>query len=79
MSNCFFFALRLYWRRKLKGKRCYISMRASDMGRFPHFLFGEWRGEKARVISYKPLHPRPRVMPPLLFKGRVAWGDAPVR
>ena len=75
MSNCLFFAVALFWRRLLKGKRCYFSMRKSDMGRFPHFLFGEDRRGRERKISYKPINPKHHILPPLLFRGRVSWGD----
>lgn len=75
MSNCILFAVLLWLRRFRKGARCYISMRKSDMGWFPHFLYGELRRGKYRLISYKPVNPKQKLLPPPLFKGRVAWGD----
>lgn len=75
MTNCLFFALALWWRRLAKGKRCYISIRQSDSGRFPHFLFCEWRAGSLRILSYKPISPIDRKCPPCLFEGRVRWGD----
>lgn len=76
MTNCLFFALALYWRRRAKGARCYIGMRKSESGPFPHFLVFELRRGEYRVISYKPINPRQKTCPPPLFKGRAAWGDA---
>lgn len=76
MTNCLFFALALYWRRKAKGKRCYIAMRPSDLGWTPHFLFFELRGGGYRVVSFKPHNSKYKALPPPVFPGRAAWGDA---
>lgn len=82
MSNCLFVLILLWWRgrkrrarRRKKGfrERAYGTWRLSDAGPFPHFL---WH-EKKHYISYKPLHPTKRLIPPPLFKGRIVWGDAP--
>lgn len=70
-SNCLFFALRLWLRRKRVGS---ITIRGSYYGRFPHFLYQEHR----HVIHYVPLDPRHKTCPPPLFKGRVKWGDVSV-
>jgi hypothetical protein len=75
LSNCFIFAVLLWLRRARKGKRAYVTGRLSDMGRFPHFLYEELRRGERRIVSYKPIAPKRRILPPLLFKGRVAWGD----
>ena len=75
MTNCLLYAMSLWWRRMRKGQRVYFTVRKSDMGNFPHFLFGEERRGRLRIISYKPIAPRRRRLPPLFFKGRVAWGD----
>lgn len=68
-SNCLLFALRLAWRRR--GHRGYVAMRKSDSGPFPHFLYFE----RHHVVSYKPPNPIARCCPPLVFSGRVCWGD----
>ena len=75
MSNCLIFALMLYWRRRAKGKRCYIAMRRSDMVRFPHFLVFELRHGTFRCISFKPTNPKHKALPPPLFAGTAVWGD----
>ena len=76
-SNCISFALALYWRRRAKGKRCYLAIRKSDLARVPHFLVFELRGTVFRVVSFKPVNPKHKSVPPPVFKGRVTWGDAP--
>jgi hypothetical protein len=72
-SNCLFFAIALYLRRAKRGDAGYIVMRRSRYGCFPHFLFLH-RGR--RLISYCPINPKLKVLPPPLFAGRVKWGDA---
>jgi len=67
-SNCLFFALRLYWRRRWRG---YLLIRKSHWGPFPHFLYAE----RGHIVSYVPLDPKARTCPPPLFSGRVRWGD----
>ena len=74
-SNCVFFALALYWRRRMRG---YLTFRRSRWGPFPHVLYGELRKSGlVHVVSYVPTDPRHKKLPPPLFRGRVKWGDAP--
>lgn len=68
LSNCLFFAVALFWRRRWKG---YLVIRKSRWGGFPHFLYLEGK----HIISYKPVDPTKHKCPPPLFVGRVAWGD----
>jgi hypothetical protein len=79
MTNCLFFAVALFWRRRGTGARRYLAIRWSDSGPFPHFLYVEERRGRLRVISYKPISPSPRTCPPLVFSGRACWGDTPKR
>lgn len=73
-SNCLFFVIATAWRRrKFHGE--YLLMRMSRYGYFPHFL---WK-TKHHIISYKPLNPEIHKLPPLLFKGKMTWGDAQVK
>lgn len=75
-SNCLFFALALYARRKRAGREGYIVIRKSRWGAFPHVLYSERRANGLlRVVSYRPTSPKPRLMPPPLFKGSSKWGD----
>jgi hypothetical protein len=87
-SNCILFACALSWRRwrklrrdrkrnpGLKRPRAYFVIRWSDWGWFPHVLYGrEVRRGRVRAVSFKPLVPKKRNFPPLLFKGKVEWGD----
>lgn len=74
-SNCLAFALRLWWRRSRKGKPVYLLARRSRWGRFPHFLVGEVRAGRMRLVSYVPRAPRDKSCPPPCFSGRVKWGD----
>lgn len=67
-SNCLFFALRIWLRRRGRGK---IDYRKSRSGWFPHFMWVE----RHHILSFKPAHPVDRVCPPALFVGRVRWGD----
>jgi len=77
-SNCIIFALILYRRRKLKNRRGFLVIRRSHWGPFPHVMFGRLRknGEIA-VVGFGPISPKPRWIPPPLFKGKVHWGDHP--
>ena len=72
MNNCFIFALKLWIRRKGVG---YLLIRKSRMGNFPHFLYGEIRNDKLRLINFVPLNPREKKLPPPTFNGKVKWGD----
>ena len=87
-SNCILFACALSWRRwrklrrdrkrnpGLKRPRAYFVIRWSDWGWFPHVLYGrELQGGRMRVVSYKPVAPKKKKLPPPLFVGRVKWGD----
>ena len=75
-SNCAAFAVRLYLRRRRKGKPVYLIVRRSRHGAFPHVLVGEMRCGRLRIVSYVPNNPRHKTLPPPLFAGRVRWGDA---
>lgn len=74
-TNCLFYALALYWRRRARGKRVYLSVRKSDLGWTPHFLLFELRFGHYRVISFKPLDARIKNCPPPVFDGTPRWGD----
>jgi hypothetical protein len=76
ISNCLLFYLALRCRRARKGKRGYFAMRQSHWGRFPHILY-EFQSPsgKLRMVSFVPVSPSKRLLPPPLFKGRVKWGD----
>lgn len=75
-SNCIMFALRLYWRRRKRGDEVYIAVRRSRWGLFPHVLImRRCQDGRFRAVSYKPLNPKERKIPPPLFKGSSKWGD----
>lgn len=76
-SNCIIFALLLYFRRRRKGREGYIKIRATRLGKFgPHMLYEERRATGSwRTVSYKPINPRHKKVPPPRFNGYVAWGD----
>lgn len=74
-SNCALWALLLYWRRRAKGRSCYLMVRRSRMGKFPHVLFAEARFYGLRIVSFVPQDPRQKILPPPAFKGRSKWGD----
>lgn len=74
-SNCLIWAVLLYLRRRVRGKACYVSIRSSRYGRFPHFVYTERRPYGLRMVGYVPLNPRHKTCPPPLFCGRVKWGD----
>lgn len=76
LSNCIFFALRLYWRRRARGKEGYLMLRRSRAGPFPHMLYSEVRKcGSLRIVSFKPVAPKEKKLPPPLFKGSSRWGD----
>lgn len=75
-SNCLVWALVLYARRRRKGDEVYLSVRRSRWGAFPHFLVMRRRRDGLfRAVSYKPVDPRERKVPPPVFEGRSRWGD----
>lgn len=75
-SNCIWWAWRLYWRRRAKGREGYIMLRRSRSGPFPHALYAEVRRcGTLRIVSYKPLAPVERKLPPALFSGAPKFGD----
>lgn len=85
-SNCILYAFALSRRRraaherrypvKAERPRRYIQWRWSDWGPFPHCLYGEARRSGLiRLVSYKPVDPRKRPLPPPLFHGEATWGD----
>jgi hypothetical protein len=77
-SNCLFWALRLYLRRRAKGFEGYLLLRRSRSGPFPHFLYAEVRRTGSlRLVSFKPLAPKEKKLPPPLFRGTSRWGDFP--
>lgn len=76
-TNCLLWALAMWWRRR--GRPRAIALRASNWGPFPHAVYIERRPYGLRLISYAPTFPRPRLIPPPLFRGRVRWGDTVLR
>lgn len=75
-SNCVIFALALYMRRKRKGREGYLLIRRSRFGPFPHLLYAETRPTgHLRIVSYKPVEPEHKPVPPVIFAGRSRWGD----
>lgn len=77
-SNCLFFALRLYFRRRRRGFKGWVTSRVSPHYPGPHFLYARMRRDGTlQLVSYKPRNPRKRLLPPPLFYGHVAWGDDP--
>ncbi|MCZ8074033.1 MAG: hypothetical protein O9341_07850 [Paucibacter sp.] len=75
-SNCCIWALCLYWRRRRRRDEVYLAVRKSRWGWFPHVLLLRKRRDGLfRAVSYKPLDPTPRKIPPPLFKGTSRWGD----
>lgn len=77
LSNCLFFAIALWRRRKRKNKKGGLVVRGSVWGKFPHFLYVWYNPhvKKLRIVSYVPTNPKHKLLPPPLFKGRVRWGD----
>ena len=71
-TNCLFWAVSMWVRRGFIG---YVQMRKSMWGPFPHFLYEEKRNGKLRQISYVPVNPKHKKLPPPFFNGKVRWGD----
>jgi hypothetical protein len=78
-SNCLLWAVAFWWRRHRKGYEGHVTLRKSRWGYFPHVCYLEHRPRTGtiRLVSYKPLSPRKRLVPPPLFHGFNAWGDNP--
>ena len=79
-SNCLFFALKLYHRRRRKGRKGRVISRQSPYYIGPHFLYQRYRKDgTTQVVSYVPIKYRKgwNIFAPLIFKGRVKWGDDP--
>lgn len=76
-SNCLFFAVALYMRRRKAGREGYLVLRRSRLVLLSfHVLYAERRHDGTlRVVSYQPLDPREKKCPPPLFEGRGRWGD----
>ena len=75
-TNCLFFALRLYIRRRRKGKKGYILARISKYYPGPHFMYVRIRpNDRCQIVGYVPKYPKKRLLPPPVFDGRVEWGD----
>lgn len=62
-NNCLFFAMY-----KLIKNGGFLLMRKSKYGPFPHFL---WSQDLKSVEHFVPVKPRNRLMPPLIFRGKV--------
>lgn len=75
LSNCIIFALLLYWRRRAKGKLGYVMVRRSRYGKFPHMLYQEPCHYGMRIVSFVPMNPKHKTLPPPMFKGKSKWGD----
>jgi hypothetical protein len=81
LSNCIIWAFLLRRRLARKDHRIHNMKRKSNWGNFQHHLVGIGRpgpngqDDRLRVVSYKPVNPRKRLVPPPLFEGRVKWGD----
>lgn len=67
VSNCLIYALL-----KLYHEGGYVLMRKSFYGWWPHFLHMSMTGE---ITHYSPERKRRRLLPPLLFRGRVRTGE----
>lgn len=71
-ANCVIWAFKLWARRLRKGDyRGYVSIRKSRHGPFIHALYQYGN----HFVSYVPIEPEERKVPPALFPGRVKWGD----
>lgn len=69
-SNCLIFALSRYFNRG-----GYLLIRWSRWGRWPHFLWAESLNP-LRIEHFSPLGGgRPRLIPPLLFRGQILTQD----
>jgi len=76
-SNCIFFALALYRRRKQKGREAYLVIRRSRWGPFFHLLYAERRASGVlRIVSFIPNSPHHKPCPPVVFTGHSHWGDS---
>lgn len=54
----------------------YMVFRRSRWGPFCHALYAERRANGSlRIVSYIPISPRHKPIPPALFSGRSKWGD----
>lgn len=75
-SNCVIWAICLYARRRRRGDEVYLALRKSRWGAFPHMLVLRRRKDGLlRAVSYKPIDPKARKVPPPLFSGASKWGD----
>lgn len=75
-SNCLAFAVALYVRRRRSGHEGYMVFRLSRWGPFCHALYAERRRDgRLRIVSYIPISPRHKPIPPALFQGQSKWGD----
>ena len=74
-SNCILFAYLLRARRRAKGKSGDVYWRWSRWGPFCHALYGETINGRLRIVSYKPVAPKHKPVPPLMFRGASKWGD----
>lgn len=83
MTNCLFFALKLYMRRwrkaRAKGRQFddYLVVRRSRVTwGFIHVLYGRYSKltGQVRLLSYKPFTPQKRGVE-IVFNGYVARGD----
>jgi hypothetical protein len=75
-GNCLVFALMLYARRgrKVPARRRYLMWRAS-WTLVGHVMYAERRHYGLRIVHYTPDDPRPRILPPPVFRGHSKWGD----
>lgn len=69
-SNCVFFATSRWF-----ARGGYLIVRKSRHGPFPHFLWAH-SIESVPVEQFVPVRPRPHLVPPLLFLGRVTRKDS---
>jgi len=54
----------------------YLAIRRSRWGAFPHVLYAERRSNgNLRIVSYIPIAPKHKPIPPAVFKGQSKWGD----
>lgn len=75
-TNCLLWAIALHRRRSRRGREGYLMLRWSRWGPWPHALYAEMRASGTwRLVSYKPVAPKHKPVPPLLFSGRSRWGD----
>lgn len=77
-SNCLIFALKLYYRRRRKGYKGFVSSRQSKYYKGPHFMYSRVRANKTiQLVGFVPKYPKKRVLPPPFFEGKIVWGDDP--